>query len=319
MALGPTHPVYVPSKSRAAIATTPRVLDRLGVPYRLVIERQQYRAYREHFGDAKLLVLDPTYQLAYDSFDDLGTSKPLGPGPARNFIWDHAIAEGAGWHWVMDDNIKYFARLHRNERIPVADGTIFAAMEDFAGRYENVAMAGPHYRFFAPQRTKLPPFQLNTRVYSCNLIRNDVGFRWRGRYNEDTDLSLRMLKAGWVTVQFYAFLQEKSTTQTVKGGNTEAFYDGEGTLPKSQMLVRMHPDVARLTWRYGRWHHHVDYSPFKGNRLIQRPDWKPPAVNPYQLTKIRAPEGLYPGHRLRPDRGVDVCGCASCRLPDAHT
>jgi hypothetical protein len=39
-------------------------------------------------------------------------------------------------------------------------------------------------------------------------------------------------------VQFYAFLQYKLTTQTLKGGNTEAFYAEEGTLPKSKMLVQ---------------------------------------------------------------------------------
>jgi hypothetical protein len=33
------------------------------------------------------------------------------------------------------------------------------------------------------------------------------------------------------------------------------------------MLVDMHPDVARMVWRYGRWHHYVDYSPFKKNQL----------------------------------------------------
>jgi hypothetical protein len=35
-----------------------------------------------------------------------------------------------------------------------------------------------------------------------------------------------------------------------------------------KMLVDAHPDVARLTWKFGRWHHQVDYSPFKGNKLI---------------------------------------------------
>jgi hypothetical protein len=287
MALNPTHPVYIPSKSRAAFAMTPRVLDRLGVPYRLIVEPQQLAEYREHFPNEKLLVLDPCYQETYDTFDDLGRSKSLGPGPARNFAWDHAVSEGAAWHWVMDDNIRHFSRLYRNQRIPVADGTIFHAMDDFAGRYTNVAMVGPHYRWFAPSRAKWPPFKLNRRIYSCNLIRNDTPFCWRGRYNEDTDLSLRMLKAGWVTVQFYAFLQEKATTQTCRGGNSEAFYDHEGTLAKSQMLVRMHPDVARLTRRYNRWHHYVDYRPFEGNQLVRRPDYEPPLENPYQLKKVR--------------------------------
>jgi hypothetical protein len=96
-----------------------------------------------------------------------------------------------------------------------------------------------------------------------------------------------MLKAGWVTVQFNAFLQYKLTTQTLQGGNTEAFYNNEGTLAKSQMLVNMHPDVARLVWKFRRWHHHVDYSQFKSLQLIRRDDYQEPAENPYRLVKIK--------------------------------
>jgi hypothetical protein len=286
MRLIPDHPIYIPSKSRARIATTPRLLDKLRVPYQLVVEEQQWGEYREHFPDSKLLVLDPHYQETYDAFGDF-EGQSLGSGPARNFIWDHAVMEGAAWHWVIDDNITFFCRLHRNQRVPVADGLIFRAMEDFAGRYTNVAMVGPNYYMFLPSREKHRPFTLNTRIFSCNLIRNDVPFRWRGRYNEDADLSIRMLKAGYVTVLFNAFLQWKAWTQTWTGGNTEAFYGAEGTLPKSQMLARMHPDVARVTWKFNRWHHQVDYSRFKDNRLIRRPDYEPPPVNPYQFRKVR--------------------------------
>jgi hypothetical protein len=121
-----------------------------------------------------------------------------------------------------------------------------------------------------PRRVRKPAFTANTRIYSCNLIRNDTPFRWRGRYNEDTDLSLRMLKKGWCTVLFNAFLQKKTWTQAMKGGNTAAFYAAEGTLPKSQMQVAMHPDVSRLVWKFGRWHHLVDYKSFAGNILVLR-------------------------------------------------
>jgi hypothetical protein len=33
------------------------------------------------------------------------------------------------------------------------------------------------------------------------------------------------------------------------------------------MLADMHPDVAKVVWKYGRWHHYVDYLPFKKNML----------------------------------------------------
>ena len=41
------------------------------------------------------------------------------------------------------------------------------------------------------------------------------------------------------------------------------------------MQVQLHPDVSKLTWRYGRWHHYVNYNKFKReNRLILKDDVK---------------------------------------------
>jgi hypothetical protein len=98
-------------------------------------------------------------------------------------------------------------------------------------------------------------------------------------------LSLRVLKAGWCTVLFNAFLQDKQTTLSMRGGNTDTIYV-DGTLAKSQQLVAMHPDVARLVWKYHRWHHYVDYRPFKANRLVRRTDAPPLAGNDYGMRLI---------------------------------
>ncbi|TCK37983.1 hypothetical protein B0G84_3284 [Paraburkholderia sp. BL8N3] len=268
--MNPSFPVYIVSKGRADSRVTVRYLDALRVPYRVVVEAQEHDAYAAVIDPAKLLVLDPAYQDRYDTFDNLGTTKGKGPGPARNFAWAHSMSEGAPYHWVMDDNIQGFYRLRRNTIIQVADGTMFKCMEDFVQRYTNIGMAGPNYEMFVPRRKDLPPYVLNTRIYSCNLIRNDVPFRWRGRYNEDTDLSLRLLKAGYCTVQFNAFLQKKTGTQRLPGGNTAEFYAKEGTAPKSRMLLAMHPDVTVLKWRFGRCHHLVNYRPFQRNHLKLR-------------------------------------------------
>lgn len=261
----PRFPVYVVSKGRwqPGRRRTMQVLHWLGVPHFVVVEEEEADAYRANLEPSStVIVLPPWYRDDYNPCDDLGQSKGLGPGPARNFAWDHAAGNGFAWHWVMDDNINSFVRLNRNKRVPVADGTMFYAMEEFVSRYENVAMAGPNYLGFAKSRDPLPPYTLNTRIYSCNLIRNELPYRWRGRYNEDTDLSLRMLKDGLVTVQFNAFLQEKVMTQRTPGGNTAEFYDDEGTMPKSEMLVALHPDRAKRIWKFDRWHHQVDYAGF---------------------------------------------------------
>ena len=264
------YPLYIPSKKRSDSRLTAKALEAMGLKYFIVVEKNEVETYKSVV-DLKLgtvLELPDHYFDDYDKFDDLGRTKSTGPGPARNFIWDHSIESGATSHWVMDDNIRYFARLNRNLKIVCLSGAIFRAQEDFCDRYTNIAMAGPHYDFFAPAANKHPPFIWNTRVYSCNLIRNEMPYRWRGRYNEDTDLSLRMLKDGWCTVQFFAFLQKKAPNQTVKGGNSAVFYDSEGTKPKSEMQVKMHPDVSTLVWKFGRWHHHVDYSQFRKNKPL---------------------------------------------------
>jgi len=267
--MNPRFPIYIPSKGRHDSRLTVKTLEAMDVEYFVIVEAQQYDDYASVIDTSRLLVLDKLFQQEYSTCDDLGDSKSKGPGPARNFASDHALRAGFAWHWVMDDNIKGFFRLNRNLKIRVSTGTIFKAMEDFCLRYKNVSMAGPNYTFFAKRKQSLPPFVPNTRIYSCNLIRNDVPFRWRGRYNEDTDLSLQMLKAGWCTVQFNAFLQGKVETQTLKGGNTEDFYAKDGTLAKSLMQVRLHPDVSELVHKFGRPHHHVDYRPFRSNKLLR--------------------------------------------------
>jgi FkbM family methyltransferase len=320
--MNPQYPVYIVSKGRHNSRFTSKTLEKLGVPYRIVVEEQERDAYAAVIDPAKVLVLDPAFQRDYDTFDLLGDEKSKGPGPARNFAWEHARAEGHRWHWVMDDNIRYFYRLDQNIYGEVLDGTVLRCMEDFSDRYSNVAMSGPNYFMWAPRKNKMPPFVLNTRIYSCNLIRNDIPYRWRGRYNEDTDLSLRVLKDGWCTVQFNAFLQHKEVTQRVAGGNTEAFYAKEGTLPKSSMLVAMHPDVAKLTKfdkRFNRWHHMVDYSPFRTNVLVRRSGVEPArGVDEYGMHQIpavrrtngvpytRKAAGVAPGFRYALPEGFDI-------------
>lgn len=281
-------PIYIVSKGRAAYMVTSRALTAMGVPHFVVVEPQQVQEYQEAVQrfrlNAEILEMDLTEKDRYELCDNLGLSRSTGPGPARNFAWRHAIESGAAWHWVMDDNIKAFYRYSRNLKVPVADGAIFLAMEDFAERYQNLAMLGPNYFMFVERKAKKPAFVANTRIYSCNLIRNDLTFRWRGRYNEDTILSLDILKAGWCTVLFNAFLAEKMETQKLPGGNTDEFYlvegqkrDGAkyadtGTVAKSVMLAQVHPDVARVAIRFKRVHHHVDYRPFARQALIRKPD-----------------------------------------------
>jgi len=228
------------------------------VPYKIVIEPQEYANYAAVIAPEKILQLP---------FSNLGQ----GSIPSRNWIFEHAISTGLKRHWILDDNINGFIRLNRNCKIFIATGAIFRIIEDFIDRYENVPMAGMNYDYLCVQTDELPPYYLNTRVYSCILLDNSYSFRWRGRYNEDTDLSLRILKAGYCTILVNAFLACKVPTLSMTGGNMEELYKGDGRLKMAQSLVDQHPDVTKITWKWNRWQHQVDYRPFKNNKLILKP------------------------------------------------
>ena len=280
--MNPKFPLYIVSKGRWESRMTSKALHAMGVPHHIVVEKSEREKYAAVVPDsATLLTLDPQYQEDYDPCDDLGSSRSKGSGAARNFAWEHSIANGHDWHWVMDDNIRAFARLNNNIKINVMSGVFFAVMEDFCLRYKNVAMAGPNYDFFVPRKSKKRPFTPNTRIYSCNLIRNDMPYRWAGRYNEDTHLSLRMLKGGWCTILFNAFLQRKNTTLQMKGGNTDDVYK-DGTTAKSQMIANLHSDITKVVWRFNRIHHHTDYSGFR-QRLQRVEQIKGDKVNNYGM------------------------------------
>ena len=279
----PAYPVYIVSKGRWANNLTSKSLNKMGVPHYVIVEESEYTQYKENV-DAEILVLPQSYLDDYETCDDLGDTKSKGPGAARNFAMAHSGC--AKRHWVMDDNLQGFFYMNRNDKIEVETGAILKAAEDFVERYDNVPIAGLNYEKFCKKFDPVPPFVVNTRIYSCLLIENGTPYRWRGRYNEDTDICLRVLKDGHCTIQFNTFLCGKVTTQRMGGGNSAEFYEEEGTLPKSQMLVDLHPDVASVSWKFNRWHHEVDYKRFKRQPLIKTDLTDYPKINTYGLKLI---------------------------------
>lgn len=266
--MNPKYPIYIISKGRADTRLTSKALEIINVPYRIVVEPQEFDQYANHISPSKILVLP---------FSNLGQ----GGIPARNWVWNHSSSEGHKRHWILDDNIAGFRSLENKRRILCKDGTPFAMIEMFVDRFTNVPMAGMQYTGFmvsesstAKGAAKLP-VTMNTRIYSCILLLNTIiGFRWRGRYNEDTDLSLRFLKGGYCTMLFNRYMCDKQTTMKMKGGNTDELYKQDisfdGRLEMARHLQKQHPDVTKIYRRWGRWQHCVNFRPFKNNKLLKK-------------------------------------------------
>jgi len=259
--MNPRYTVNIISKGRHQRCLTARELSAMGVPFRLIVEPQELDLYSAVWGGICDIIALP--------FSNLGR----GSIPARNWVLDDSRNSGEARHWILDDNIERFYRLHENEKYKVGDGTIFRCCEDFTERFANVRLSGMNYHTFCKATDAVPPFYANTRIYSCILVDNSISHRWRGKYNEDTDLSIRVLKGGDCTILFNAFLCGKVTTMRMSGGNTGDIYGATNDrLEFAESLASQHPDCVKVVRKFGRWHHQVDYRRFKRNLLAPSND-----------------------------------------------
>lgn len=286
--MNPKYPIFIPTKGRYKSRLTIKTFERLKVPYIAVIEEQEYNNYAKVIDPKNILVLP---------------HKNKGLTITRNWIWDYVEKKGYKKFWTFDDNINMLFRLNYNLKVPVSDGTILKCIEDFSDRYVNTPIVGMNYFMFASRKSGgIKPYTLNTRVYSNMLIQTNLkdlkGKKIRNNlfYNDDTDLCIRVLKEGYCTILFNAFLIGKEATMTCAGGMTDYYKSDEckGRLKFAEELANAHPDIARVTWKFGRWHHKVDYSKFKRNKLIRVDNYDKivkQGVNNYGMELIKLKTG----------------------------
>jgi len=248
----PRYPIFIPTKGRWEKRYTIKMFEKMGVPYTAVIEKQEYEEYAKVVNPENLLVVP---------------HQNKGLTETRNWIWDYAQKQGHKYFWTFDDNIKDIYRLNRNMKYRCSTGQPLFILEEFTLRFSNLYISGMQYKFFAKNRQKVPVFIENTRIYSNMLIKTDIPYRNKLFYNDDTDLCLQVLKDGFCTILHNSFLINKETTMQQKGGMTD-FYEGTNNRKEfAEELIKAHPDVVKLTKKFGRFHHQVNYQPFKKNKL----------------------------------------------------
>lgn len=258
------YTIYVITKGRWDYNYTFHSLVKIGIKnYKMVIEREEVEKYiQSGIPEDKILIFDKQ-----DKTDKSGI-------PVRNFVWDYSISQNETYHWILDDNIKFFYRWNRNKRSEVNSGYVFKHIEEYMETKNNVVLSGMNYLCFNNDIDyKRDLISKNTRIYSCILIKNKIAGlieHWRGQFNEDTDLSIRVLKLGYSTLLFNNYLCGKQQTGKMKGGNKELYreYSQQGYTDKTHSLIKQHPDVVKECKRFNKdCHHLVDYKPFKNNKL----------------------------------------------------
>jgi TET-associated glycosyltransferase-like protein len=226
----PRYPVYIPTKGRAKICTTPKFLVEDGVPFRMVVEPQEHAEYAAIFGAERLLTLP---------FSDRGHCE------ARNWIKAHAKAEGHHRHWQLDDNIISIMQMVKGKRKRCPSGWAFSKCEDLVDRYTNVAVIGLKHQAFIDD----VPLILNRQTYSCFCVLSDLDVNWR-HIPADPDFALQLLKAGWCTMLVQAFVMQKVRSEKMPGGCTP-YYVGNGRLLNAQWMRSTWPGLVTIARKHG--------------------------------------------------------------------
>jgi hypothetical protein len=295
----PKYPIYVITKGRWEKTLTIDTLEDMGIDFSICVEPSEYDNYISNPKiDPKKVIKLP------ENFSE----RKQGGIPVRNFVWQHSVDRGFSRHWIIDDNIDGFFRWNENTQKRIRDGVFFRVMEDFSDRYENVGLTSCQYASFIPAiDCGREGFIVNTRTYSCILINTELldqrlEERWRGTYNEDTDLTLRVLSTrDLCTVNFNSLLSGKQTTGTMKGGNTTTIYEfGDdkqtnakftGLKKKFDELKENWGDIVTYTTsrhKDGRPHHHIAYTKYFKQELKLKEGVKmEPKMNNYNMKLVK--------------------------------
>lgn len=253
-----TYPVYILSKGRANNCLTARLFIDDGLDHFLVVEKQEYKQYREKYKNSEILILP-------------SDASGRGAVPIRNWIWNHSQKSGFKRHWEFDDNIRDIRRLHKGKRIPISSVTALNILEDFTNRYSNIGISGFNYQMFVINDEN-KPYRVNCHIYSAMLINNEMPFRWRLRYNADTDLCLQVLNSRkYCTVYFNILMANKMTTMKMAGGNTDR-YKGNGRLIMARLLEKVWPQYVETRLRFNRPQHIINWKKHFNTPLIRRKD-----------------------------------------------
>lgn len=248
-------PVYIISKGRYEKTLTADLFDNAGIDYLIAVEPQEYDLYVKKLGEKKVLKLP---------FANLR----LGSYPARNFCWEHAKAQGYKYHWLFDDNIQCFKKWINGRKKTWEDISSALLFVEQNARITNVDISGFEEPNMEPRCPKMP-FQYQTKVYSSMLIKCELPYRWRLKYNEDVDLCLQVLHNGGTTSSCIYYMADKvSTAAKMKGGNQTELYQGNApkkNLLKAKMLEAVWPQYTKTVIRFGRHHHLINWKVFKKN------------------------------------------------------
>lgn len=221
------YPIYIPSKGRSHLHITTHTLDKCNIPYKLVVEPQDYDSYCKVHGPEKLVRLD---------------QNDMGMWYVRNFMKKYSQEMGEEKHWQLDDDIEQFLirKKGTTKNIPVDALLCLTIVEHCMDMFSNVAISGIGTNAYAFSKSKA--VQINRLAYQCVLVDNstDIQVRAVGAAS-DWDYTLLSLEAGYCTLAFHHVMQQSAPTFKNSGGCTDIAYTGNKRKTSYESFIKLWP------------------------------------------------------------------------------
>jgi len=220
-------PVYVPSKGRPE-GPSPAMNV---LPLQMVVEPQEADAYR-HLPHKLHVLPESNRGIAF----------------VRNWIKNHAEAEGHPWFWMIDDDISKFYEVAGSRCLPLDAKEALLRAQSLAEKYPNVAQVSLEYQQFAWSARN--PVRLNSYCDVCVGVNTDyssfIHYRPEVNLKEDRDFTLQLLASGRDTLRacHVAFSAPKNGSN--KGGLASVYAEKGKEAAASQRLVKAWPGVCEM-------------------------------------------------------------------------
>lgn len=238
----PNYPIVIVSKGRAGHAPFIERLQNAGIPYDLVLEKEDVKP----------------YCLAYEGMRHIEVLKKsnMGCGYCRHFALKHMRKTYGGWFWKFDDDIEKFSAYdYKNRRfVPITFAQFIQKGEAIIRHYQNkvqsLGIVGFRQSSFGITKEPIIP---NTRVITIVAVNSD---RVRINYDRklvamsDEDFLIRAFKQGISTIKInhYMYTTPYSGSIGQIGG-----FDWQ-KIKKSKyvkMVEKKHPDVVKFISKDG--------------------------------------------------------------------
>lgn len=296
--------IYIPSYKRSEMekSTWNMLKDFHADNWYLCIDPSQWESYAKIFPLEKLIIRDIRFR-DYEFYDACSAvNAPITRRPHAgiyNFILEFARSMGEEYFFFMDDDIggmalknylggesgletyaekfgyrkeDFFRCSHLKEEYK------FNLQKDYLAKLENLAIASRNSGFVGGEKfgisfAKSVVITHNTRVY-CFYVNDTKSARHQiGRQNNDVISSIEQQKWGRVNLLSQAFSYNSMQTQADTGGSggNTGMYNEFGTGDKGIVLVQAQPDISRVTFKYSRVHHTVNYAKYRGQRIVGAP------------------------------------------------